>query len=70
MAAKGIGSVKDLKGKRIAVSQVGDAPYNYTIALLAKSGLKASDVQGFLRAPMPNLPRRVSHHRTGRCGAF
>jgi ABC-type nitrate/sulfonate/bicarbonate transport system substrate-binding protein len=45
MGAKGIGSVKDLKGKRIAVSQVGDAPYNYTIALLAKSGLKSTDVQ-------------------------
>jgi ABC-type nitrate/sulfonate/bicarbonate transport system substrate-binding protein len=45
MATKGIGSVKDLKGKRIAVSQVGDAPYNYTIALLGKFGLKASDVQ-------------------------
>jgi ABC-type nitrate/sulfonate/bicarbonate transport system substrate-binding protein len=45
MAAKGIGSVKDLKGKRIAVSQVGDAPYNYTIALLGKFGLKANDVQ-------------------------
>jgi ABC-type nitrate/sulfonate/bicarbonate transport system substrate-binding protein len=45
MAAKGINSVKDLKGKRIAVSSIGDAPYNYTIALLAKSGLKAADVQ-------------------------
>src|SRR5262245_50965403 len=45
MAAKGIGSVKDLKNKRIAVSQVGDAPYNYTLALLAKSKLTARDVQ-------------------------
>jgi ABC-type nitrate/sulfonate/bicarbonate transport system substrate-binding protein len=45
MAAKGIESVKDLKGKRIAVSQVGDAPYNYTIALLSKFGIKAKDVQ-------------------------
>ena len=45
MAAKGINSVKELKGKRIAVSSIGDAPYNYTIALLAKSGLKATDVQ-------------------------
>jgi len=44
MAAKGIASVKDLKGKRIAVSQVGDAPYNYTIALLSKSGLKSRDI--------------------------
>jgi len=45
MASKNIGSVKDLKGKRIAVSTIGDAPYNYTIALLAKSGLKATDIQ-------------------------
>ncbi|HLQ76665.1 MAG TPA: ABC transporter substrate-binding protein [Terriglobia bacterium] len=45
MAVKGINSVKDLKGKRIAVSSIGDAPYNYTIALLAKSGLKATDIQ-------------------------
>src|SRR3982750_2885191 len=36
MAAKGIGSIKDLKGKRIAVSQLGDAPYNYSVALLRK----------------------------------
>jgi ABC-type nitrate/sulfonate/bicarbonate transport system substrate-binding protein len=44
MAAKTIGSTKDLKGKRIAVAQVGDAVYNYTIALLAKSGIKPRDV--------------------------
>ena len=45
MAAKNIGGIKELKGKRIAVSQVGDAPYGYLIALLAKSGLSARDVQ-------------------------
>src|SRR5262245_25241281 len=45
MAAKSIGSAKDLKGKRLAVSQVGDAPYNYTLALLAKFKLGARDVQ-------------------------
>lgn len=44
MAAKGINSAKDLKGKNIAVSSIGDAPYNYTIALLAKFGLKPTDV--------------------------
>jgi ABC-type nitrate/sulfonate/bicarbonate transport system substrate-binding protein len=44
MAAKGIGSVKDLKGKRIAVAQVGDAVYNYTIAFLSKSGIGPRDV--------------------------
>jgi ABC-type nitrate/sulfonate/bicarbonate transport system substrate-binding protein len=45
MAASGIAAVKDLKGKRIAVSQIGDAPYNYSVALLQKFGLKARDVQ-------------------------
>jgi ABC-type nitrate/sulfonate/bicarbonate transport system substrate-binding protein len=44
MAAKGIGSVKDLKGKRIAVTAVGDAVYNYTIAFLSKSGIGSRDV--------------------------
>jgi len=45
MAAKGIASIPDLKGKRVAVSQVGDAPYNYTVALLAKFGLTPKDVE-------------------------
>jgi ABC-type nitrate/sulfonate/bicarbonate transport system substrate-binding protein len=44
MAAKNIGSIKDLKGKRIAIGQVGDAPYGYLLALLSKSGLSARDV--------------------------
>jgi len=44
MANKNIASIKDLKGKRIAVGQVGDAPYGYVVALLAKSGLKPRDV--------------------------
>ena len=38
-------NVNDLKGKRIAVSQIGDAPYNYTVGILAKYGLRARDVQ-------------------------
>jgi ABC-type nitrate/sulfonate/bicarbonate transport system substrate-binding protein len=47
MANKSIRSVKDLKGKRIGVSSIGDAPHNYTIALIAKAGLTARDVQWF-----------------------
>jgi ABC-type nitrate/sulfonate/bicarbonate transport system substrate-binding protein len=35
----------DLKGKRIGVSQLGDAPYNYAVGLLAKAGLTPRDVQ-------------------------
>jgi len=45
MASKNFSSVKQLKDKRFAVSQVGDAPYNYTLALLKKFGLTARDVQ-------------------------
>jgi len=45
LARKDIANVKDLKGKRIAVGQVGDAPYGYVVALLAKSGLTQRDVQ-------------------------
>ncbi len=45
MAAKNIAKGSDLKGKRFAVSQIGDAPYNYAIALLAHFGLNSRDVQ-------------------------
>jgi ABC-type nitrate/sulfonate/bicarbonate transport system substrate-binding protein len=45
MAAKTTGTVRDLKGKRVGVSQIGDAPYNYAVGLLAKSGLTPKDVQ-------------------------
>jgi ABC-type nitrate/sulfonate/bicarbonate transport system substrate-binding protein len=42
---KDLKDVKQLKGKRIAVGQIGDAPYNYTVALLGTYGLGARDVQ-------------------------
>jgi ABC-type nitrate/sulfonate/bicarbonate transport system substrate-binding protein len=45
MANKSITSMKDLKGKRVGVSQIGDAPFNYTIGLLAKAGLTQRDIQ-------------------------
>src|SRR5579864_7366141 len=32
MARKNLTDIKQLKGKRFAVGQIGDAPYNYTIA--------------------------------------
>jgi ABC-type nitrate/sulfonate/bicarbonate transport system substrate-binding protein len=57
MANKNIRAIRDLKGKRIGVSQIGDAPYNYTIGLIAKSGLTPRDVQwvpiGPTSAPEP-----------------
>ncbi|HEY7389825.1 MAG TPA: ABC transporter substrate-binding protein [Bryobacteraceae bacterium] len=45
MAAKNISKGAELKGKRFAVSQIGDAPYNYAIAILAHFGLSSRDVQ-------------------------
>jgi ABC-type nitrate/sulfonate/bicarbonate transport system substrate-binding protein len=45
MAGKEFASVRDLKGKRLGVSQIGDAPYNYAVGLLAKFGLAPRDVQ-------------------------
>ena len=45
VARKELKSVKELKGKRIAVSQIGDPPYNYGNALLQKFGMTSHDVQ-------------------------
>jgi ABC-type nitrate/sulfonate/bicarbonate transport system substrate-binding protein len=45
MADKSFATVRDLKGKRIGVSQIGDAPYNYAVGLLGKFGLTPRDVQ-------------------------
>src|SRR5499426_2061036 len=45
LMSKNVTSVKELKGKRIGVSQIGDAPYNYAIGILAKNGLGPRDVQ-------------------------
>jgi len=45
MAQKNITSVKELKGKRIAISQVVDPPSIYATALLKFYGLTARDVQ-------------------------
>jgi ABC-type nitrate/sulfonate/bicarbonate transport system substrate-binding protein len=45
MGQKEFTSPKQLKGKRIAVGQIGDAPYNYTVALLGTYGLGVRDVE-------------------------
>jgi ABC-type nitrate/sulfonate/bicarbonate transport system substrate-binding protein len=41
---KELSSPKQLKGKRIAVGAIGDAPYNYTVALLKNFGIGNRDV--------------------------
>ena len=74
MAAKNFSSVKDLKGKRIAVSQIGDAPYNYAVGLLATAGMTPRDVQwvpvgtdvnGRAAALVAGPSGRHHAHRTG-----
>jgi len=45
MSTKNLKTVQALKGKKIAVSQVGDAPYGYVVAILSKAGLSDRDVQ-------------------------
>jgi ABC-type nitrate/sulfonate/bicarbonate transport system substrate-binding protein len=45
MSRKEIATAKNLKGKKVAVSQVGDPPYNYTVAFLRKFGLNSRDVE-------------------------
>jgi ABC-type nitrate/sulfonate/bicarbonate transport system substrate-binding protein len=45
MGGKNISSVGALKGKRLGVSQIGDAPYNYALGLLSKFGLTPKDVE-------------------------
>jgi ABC-type nitrate/sulfonate/bicarbonate transport system substrate-binding protein len=45
MASKNFTAIPQLKGKTFAVSQMGDAPYNYTLALLKKYSLTARDVE-------------------------
>ena len=45
MAAKSVTRVADLKGRRVGVSQIGDAPYNYAVALLSKFGLTPREVE-------------------------
>lgn len=45
IANKNIKSVGQLKKKKIAVTQIGDAPYGYVVAILAKAGLTDRDVE-------------------------
>jgi ABC-type nitrate/sulfonate/bicarbonate transport system substrate-binding protein len=45
MAARNISSVRELRGKTIGVTALGDAPYNYAISLLQKAGLTSRDVE-------------------------
>jgi ABC-type nitrate/sulfonate/bicarbonate transport system substrate-binding protein len=45
MTRKDVKSVKDLKGKRFGVSQLGDPPYSFALAILGKYGIGPRDVE-------------------------
>jgi ABC-type nitrate/sulfonate/bicarbonate transport system substrate-binding protein len=45
MTRKDVKSVRDLKGKRFGVSQLGDPPYSFALAILSKYGIDSRDVE-------------------------
>jgi ABC-type nitrate/sulfonate/bicarbonate transport system substrate-binding protein len=45
MTRNEIKSVRDLKGKRFGVSQLGDPPYSFAVAILGKFGIGPRDVE-------------------------
>jgi len=71
MAGKSVASVPALKGKRLGVSQLGDAPYNYAVALLSKFGLTPRDVQ-WVPIGTDENPTLISRFRfeTIRCSRY
>jgi ABC-type nitrate/sulfonate/bicarbonate transport system substrate-binding protein len=45
MTRNEVKSVRDLKGKRFGVSQLGDPPYSFAVAILGKYGIGPRDVE-------------------------
>lgn len=67
IARKGIASIRDLRGKRIAISQLGDSTYGYLLAVLREAGLSERDVQ---LTPVGAEPsRRAAALASGRADA-
>ncbi len=61
VASSDIQTVKDLKGKRFGVSQIGDAPYNYAVYCLRNPASPREMSNGCLSARMSMAgPRRWS----------
>ena len=67
MARSEITSVADLRGRRIGVSQIGDAPYNYTSGILSKFGLTSRDVRWFPVGTQRQRQGIGTGRRTHRC---
>jgi len=45
MTRNDVKSIRDLKGKRFGVSQLGDPPYSFAVAILGKYGIGPRDVE-------------------------
>ncbi|MGB0081526.1 MAG: ABC transporter substrate-binding protein [Terracidiphilus sp.] len=45
MTRNNVKSIRDLKGKRFGVSQIGDPPYSFAVAILGKYGIGPRDVE-------------------------
>ena len=45
MASPEFSSVEELAGRRFGISQIGDAPYNYSVAMISQFGLTSRDVE-------------------------
>lgn len=45
LGGKSVASARDLKGKRVGISRIGDTPYHYTVSLLRKFDLDPRDVE-------------------------
>lgn len=67
VARKGIKNIRELKGRRIGISQIGDAVHGYTLALFRASGMDANDV---ILVPVgPDMNRRAAALLSGRVDA-
>ncbi len=62
-----IKTVEQLKGKKIAVTQIGDAPYGYVVSILAKAGLKDRDVEWIPVGGPASGRAAAPHQRSRRC---
>jgi hypothetical protein len=60
IAREEIANVQDLRGGRLGIAQVGDATYNYALALLAQFGLALQDVQLIVVGAEGRIPALAS----------
>ncbi len=67
VAAKNIGQIGQLAGKRVGVGRVGDPPYHFTVSLLRKHGINPKEIQ-WLSVGVDAAARALSLH-TGQIDA-